>query len=63
MPFVINPKKGYFVTANNRIAPDTALLDIGADQPSTGRAIRITQLIREGISKGHKFTVEDMIKI
>ena len=28
---------------------------------STGRSIRIDELIREGIENGHKFTPEDMI--
>lgn len=61
LPFVLNPEKGYFVTANDRIAPETSMYDIGADQPQTGRAIRLREIIEKGIKEGHKFTAQDMI--
>jgi penicillin amidase len=52
MPRVINPKKGYIVTANNRVVPENSELDIGATITSTVRAQRITELIQSGIDKG-----------
>jgi penicillin amidase len=30
LPFILNPKKGYFVTANNRIVPENSKLHAGA---------------------------------
>ena len=38
LPRVINPKKGYIVTANNRAVTDYAKLDVGATLTSTARA-------------------------
>jgi len=38
LPRVINPKKGYIVTANNRQMPDNIRSDIGATITSTIRA-------------------------
>jgi len=63
LPRTINPDKGYVVTANNRHMPDHSSNDIGATSMSTGRAIRIDEMIRGHISSGHKITVEDMGKI
>jgi len=45
LPFVINPKKGYFTTANNRIVPENSKFDIGASLPATARAQRLEELI------------------
>ena len=38
LPRGLNPKKGYFSTANNRVMPENSLSDIGGNSPSTGRA-------------------------
>ena len=38
LPRGFNPKKGFFVTANNRVMPEHSADDIGASSPSTGRA-------------------------
>ena len=38
LPRVINPKKGFIVTANNRQMPDNVYSDIGATITSTIRA-------------------------
>jgi penicillin amidase len=38
LPRVINPKKGFIVTANNRQMPDNSVTDQGATEPSTMRA-------------------------
>ena len=38
LPRVVNPKKGFIVTANNRIVPEHFYNDIGATMTSTIRA-------------------------
>lgn len=49
MPGVINPKKGYVVTANNRQMPENSKSGIGISLTSTSRAIRINELIKNHI--------------
>ena len=61
LPRALNPKKGFLSNANNRQAPEHAINDYGATHMSTGRSVRIDELIREGIKDGKKFTPEDMI--
>lgn len=63
LPFVLNPKKGYYQTANQRIVPENSRFDIGASLMNTGRALRVNEIISEGIKEGKKFTVEDMVDI
>jgi len=58
---VLNPEKGYFVTANDRIVPETSMFDIGSDQPQTGRSLRLREIIDKGIKEGKKFTAQDMV--
>ena len=55
LPFVLNPKKGFYHTANQRIVPEHSKFDFGATQVNTARAIRIGELISEGIKQGKKF--------
>ena len=55
LPFVLNPKKGFYHTANQRIVPENSKFDIGSTQVNTAQAIRISELISECISKGKKF--------
>ena len=62
LPRSINPEKGFLSNANNRQSPDHAAYDYGSTNMSTGRSIRIDELIRDGIAKGKKFTPEDMIE-
>ena len=45
IPYVVNPKKGFIVTANNRQFPDTVAHDLGLTQVSTARSQRIHELI------------------
>ena len=63
LPRVMNPKKGFIVTANNRIVPEHAKLDIGATLTSTVRAQRITELLQLAIDKGHKLDQNDILSI
>ena len=60
MPRGLNPKKGFFATANNPQTTDNATTDIGAAANSPGRILRIDEMLREGIASGKKFTLEDM---
>lgn len=45
LPISLNPKKGYYITANNRIVPDSSRYDIGATMLSTGRSLRLQEII------------------
>ncbi|KAL9645851.1 hypothetical protein ABK040_003583 [Willaertia magna] len=51
VPFVYNPKRGWVVTANNRLAPPGFPLLITNDNAFEYRAKRITQLITELVEK------------
>ena len=42
---VLNPEKGFIVTANNRITSDKVSLDYGASPNSPSRAERMTEMI------------------
>ena len=55
LPFVINPKKGYFVTANSRVVPDKSKFDFGATTVTTPRQLRLTEMIEEKLQNGEKF--------
>jgi penicillin amidase len=57
---LLNPDKGYIVTANNRILPETSAVDFGASMTQTTRAKRIEEVLKEHISAGHKMTFNDM---
>lgn len=63
LPFVLNPKKGYFLTANNRVVPENSRFDVGASMIATGRSIRISEMIEDGLSAGKKFTAQDMVEM
>lgn len=45
LPFHLNTDKGFYVTANNRQVPETALHSVGATHGSTIRALRINEII------------------
>lgn len=45
LPQGVNPKKGYYITANQRIVPENSKFDIGASMVNTGRSVRIDELI------------------
>lgn len=62
-PFVINPDKGYFVTANNRIVPENSRFDHGASQISTPRFIRISEMIQDKINSNKRMGTEDMLEM
>lgn len=49
------------MTANHRIVPENSKYDIGGFQPSTGRSLRLEEIIETGIKEGKKFDHQDMI--
>jgi len=55
LPMGINPKKGYYITANQRVVPENSKFDIGASMVNTGRSVRIDELLSQGIQQGKKF--------
>jgi len=63
LPHVLNPEKGYIITANNRIVLDHVKHDAGATFMSTARAERIEEALEKKIRKGGNMTVKDMIEI
>lgn len=67
LPRTADPKRGYVVTANNRITPENYKFNITVDWDagSTGyRAARITELVEAGGSGASgKLTVQDMQRI
>lgn len=59
MPRVIDPPRGYLVTANNRLAPDDYPVPLACTSTSGYRARRI----RNEIERHEKFSVEDNQKL
>ena len=59
-PFVINPPKGYIVTANNRVTSTNTRVNVAVSHVGKARALRITEMIEERISNGRKFNLEEM---
>ena len=51
------------MTANNRIVPENSKTDIGATMISTGRSLRIQEVLEKGIREGKKFDAQDMIDL
>ena len=58
--FVINPKKGFIVTANNRISSDNLKHNYAGSNKPTARSLRITNLIESFIRNNQKIGVEDI---
>lgn len=63
LPLVLNPAKGYYMTANHRIVPENSKFDMGASMISTGRSLRIQEVLEKGIKEGKKFDAQDMINL
>ena len=62
-PKLINPKKGYLVSANNFITSEKVDHGISHAMVFQHRAVRITEMLVEMIESGKKITVEDNISI
>jgi len=59
LPHDLNPERGYVVTANNRVAPDSYPYLISTDWAAPYRAVRITELVEAK----SELTVDDMAAI
>lgn len=59
-PFLVDPKKGYIVVANNNFATQNYKNHINLNQFATSRSLRITQMIESFISQGKKISVRDV---
>ena len=62
-PRVIDPDRGFIVTANNKIATDNLVGGISLNQVISGRAVKITEYINAHIKEKKIFDVEDMKKM
>jgi len=60
---VLNPDKGYIVTANNRVSSDNINFNNGNQIKGTNRADRITEMLEDYIKKGVKLTPEICMKM
>jgi penicillin amidase len=60
---IVNPRKGFIATANNKYASDNLKHHHSVGMITTARATRINAMLEEKISQGHKFTVEEMKKM
>jgi penicillin amidase len=61
-PRVIDPTKGFIVSANNKISTDNLINHVSIAQAPQARSFRISELLYEYIyEKGIKITVEDMM--
>ena len=61
MPFYINPESGYFHSSNSRNVPENSKFEYGSGVTNSVRNLRIGEIIKEGIAKGHKFDHQDMV--
>jgi len=60
IPKILNPSKGYIVSANNRVTTENVKENAALSMSTTTRADRIEEMILERIKSGKKFTVEFM---
>jgi penicillin amidase len=63
-PRMLNPKKGYVFSANNKLSTNNVEGGLGVTTATTGRSIRINQILNERIhQKGEKLDADDMKEI
>ena len=64
MPYVVNPDKGYLVTANNFVGSARMKGGVSLQRTFPTRKIRISEMIEELIAReDEKITVRDMQKV
>jgi len=59
-PKIVNPKKGYIHSANNKIATDNYVSRASLNMWTIPRADRIEEILENYKKTGHKITVDDM---
>jgi penicillin G amidase len=60
LPHQFNPDRGFVVTANQRMTPENFSYKVGFEWAEPYRANRITEVLTQAASTGHKLTREDM---
>jgi penicillin amidase len=63
LPSLLNPERGWIVTANNPVAAPGETVDLGADFDYGDRARRITKRIKDAVAEGRKLRPADMSAI
>lgn len=63
LPHQFNPERGFVVTANQRMIPEDYPYKVGFEWSEPYRADRITEVLAQLASSGHKITMEDMEKL
>lgn len=59
---VIDPRKGYVISANNKFASDNYVYQFSVTQTyNTGRISRIESIVEKKLQSGEKFTEQDMM--
>ena len=60
LPHQFNPDRGFVVTANQRMTPKDFSYNVGFEWTEPYRADRITEVLSQAATAGHKLTREDM---
>lgn len=60
-PWLVDPKKGYIVAANNNFATKNFKHNVNYNQITTSRADRICSMIESLIRQNRKITIDDVI--
>jgi penicillin amidase len=63
LPHQFNPSRGFVVTANQRMIPEDFPYKVGYEWAEPYRANRITEVLSQYATSGHKITKEDMEKL
>ncbi len=63
LPSVLNPEKGYIVTANNSVADEKYPYQVSLYWDNGDRAQRITDMIESQLAKGSRFTHDDFARM
>lgn len=63
LPHQLNPKRGFAVTANQRMIPEDYPYKVGFEWSEPYRADRITEVLTQFSASGNKITIDDMEKL
>lgn len=60
---MVDPEKGFLVSANNKISSDNLIFNVNRCQNSIPRARRITDVLSKAIEEGTKFTPKHFMEM
>lgn len=63
LPAVLNPAKGYIVTANNAVADEHYPYQVSLYWDNGDRAQRITDMIESHMASGNRFSIDDFARM